>query len=107
MKASKAAGPLAMWVKSIVEYSEIFHSIEPLRKELVDLQRQESEMINENDRLNALVHKLEKGIEALKLEYSELIAKVENIKNDMKTVQEKVSRSVKLLTDLASESARW
>lgn len=37
MKASKAAGPLAMWVKSIVEYSEIFHSIEPLRKELLTL----------------------------------------------------------------------
>lgn len=34
-KASKAAGPLALWVKSIVEYSEIYHSIEPLRAELV------------------------------------------------------------------------
>ena len=37
-KASKAAGPLAMWVKSIVEYSEIFHSIAPLRKELKTLE---------------------------------------------------------------------
>jgi len=33
-KASKAAGPLALWVKSIVEYSTIFHSITPLRNEL-------------------------------------------------------------------------
>jgi len=64
-------------------------------------------MITETERLDDLVLQLERSIEALKLEYSELIAKVENIKNDMKTVQEKVSRSVKLLTDLASESARW
>jgi hypothetical protein len=34
MRASKAAGPLALWVKSIVEYSSIFHSITPLRNEL-------------------------------------------------------------------------
>ena len=33
-KASKACGPLAKWVSSIVRYSTVFHSIEPLRKEL-------------------------------------------------------------------------
>ena len=37
---------------------------------------------------------LEASIEDLKKEYAGLIAKVENIKNDMKTVQEKVARSV-------------
>lgn len=34
-KASRAAGPLALWVKSIIEYSDIFHSIAPLRAELI------------------------------------------------------------------------
>lgn len=33
-KASKAAGPLAKWVKSIIEYADIFLKIEPLRIEL-------------------------------------------------------------------------
>jgi dynein heavy chain 1 len=37
-RASQAAGPLALWVKSIVEYSQIFHSIEPLRAELAELE---------------------------------------------------------------------
>jgi dynein heavy chain 1 len=83
-KASKAAGPLAMWVKSIVEYSEIFHSIAPLRKELKTLEDQGAEMLREKNRLDALVVKLEDSIEGLKVEYAELIAKVENIKNDMK-----------------------
>jgi len=83
-KASKAAGPLAMWVKSIVEYSEIFHSIAPLRKELKTLEDQGAEMLKEKNRLDALVAKLEDSIEGLKVEYAELIAKVENIKNDMK-----------------------
>lgn len=37
-KASKAAGPLAKWLKSIIEYAEIFDQIAPLRKEVDDLQ---------------------------------------------------------------------
>jgi hypothetical protein len=36
-KASSAAGPLAEWVNSIVNYSEIFLSITPLRNELKGL----------------------------------------------------------------------
>lgn len=39
-RASKAAGPLALWVKSIIVYSEIYHSIEPLRAELDELEVQ-------------------------------------------------------------------
>lgn len=34
MKASRAAGPLALWVKSIIIYSDVYHSITPLREEL-------------------------------------------------------------------------
>jgi dynein heavy chain 1 len=33
-KASRAAGPLALWVQSIIEYADIFEKIEPLRKEV-------------------------------------------------------------------------
>lgn len=50
---------------------------------------------------------LEASIEDLKKEYAGLIAKVENIKNDMKTVQEKVARSVSLISNLSSERVRW
>jgi dynein heavy chain 1 len=37
-KASKAAGPLAMWVQSLVEYADIFDRIQPLRQEVSELQ---------------------------------------------------------------------
>jgi len=33
-KASRAAGPLAMWVSSLVEYADIFERIQPLRNEV-------------------------------------------------------------------------
>lgn len=35
--ASKAAGPLAKWLKSIIEYADIFEHIAPMRKEVDDL----------------------------------------------------------------------
>jgi len=50
---------------------------------------------------------LEQSIDTLKLEYAANIAKVENIKNDMKSVQEKVTRSVELIKNLSSERERW
>jgi dynein heavy chain 1 len=37
-KASKAAGPMAEWVKSIIDYADIFLKIEPLRKEVEELE---------------------------------------------------------------------
>lgn len=37
-KSSKAAGPLAKWVDSQVHFSTILESVDPLRKEVQDLQ---------------------------------------------------------------------
>lgn len=31
MNASKAAGPLAKWLKSIIEFAEIYEQIAPMR----------------------------------------------------------------------------
>lgn len=50
---------------------------------------------------------MEAGIEELKSDYAVLIAKVETLKADMRTVQEKVERSVQLISNLSSERVRW
>lgn len=106
-KASKAAGPLALWVKSIVIYSDIYHSITPLREELAQLAKEEVELADTAKELEDKIVALEKNIENLKAEYAGLIAKVETIKADMKQVQEKVDRSVQLIKNLSSERIRW
>lgn len=84
MKASKAAGPLALWVKSIIIYSDVYHSITPLREELLSLGKEEVELAENAKELDDKIVELEKSIEELKIEYAGLIAKVEAIKNDMK-----------------------
>lgn len=67
--ASKAAGPLAMWVSSLVDYAEIFDSITPLRNEVAALEEQEAEMKTRKQGLDQLVAQLDQNISQLKLEY--------------------------------------
>lgn len=58
MKASKAAGPLAKWVESIVKYSTVFHSIAPLREELAKLNEETEIMVNEKKQLDDKIEEL-------------------------------------------------
>ena len=51
-------------------------------------------MREEKNSLDNKVIELESRIEILKSDYAQLVAKAENIKGDMKTVKEKVDRSV-------------
>lgn len=75
-KASKAAGPLAQWVQSLVEYAEIFEKIQPLRNEVAELQAQYDAMQGEMIELESLVQQLEYNIEQYKVDYSVLIGDV-------------------------------
>lgn len=61
----------------------------------------------EKNNLDSKVIELESRIEVLKSDYAQLVAKAENIKGDMKTVKEKVDRSVQLIKNLSSERERW
>jgi dynein heavy chain 1 len=59
MKASRAAGPLALWVKSIITYSDIYHSITPLREELAQLGKEEMELTETAKELDDKIVELE------------------------------------------------
>lgn len=58
------------------------------------METEESRMKAEYAALEQKIVQLEAGIEDLKADYAVLIAKVETLKADMRTVQEKVERSV-------------
>ena len=76
MKASRAAGPLAIWLEALITYSEIFHSIAPLRAELNKLEQDEHQMVNEKAGLDEKIINLEISIKGREDEYGALIAQV-------------------------------
>mmetsp|Transcript_10643 Transcript_10643/g.10717 ORF Transcript_10643/g.10717 Transcript_10643/m.10717 type:complete len:502 (-) Transcript_10643:3279-4784(-) len=106
-RASQAAGPLAMWVSSIVQYADIFDRIQPLRDEVDQLEKDEQVMKNDMVTLEELVRELEQNIDQYKLDYGRLMGEVQNIQSEKKKVQEKVIRSQQLIQNLSSERNRW
>ena len=66
-KASGAAGPLADWMKSIVEYADIFERIAPLRAEVEELE-------TEAQRMEAEMAELEAEIKQLQINYDSMQA---------------------------------
>jgi len=59
MRASRAAGPLAIWVQSLIEYADIFDKIQPLRNMVAELQESEIQMKEEYEKTCALIGELE------------------------------------------------
>lgn len=69
MRASKMAGPLALWVKSIVAYADIYLKIEPLRNELAALEAEQAQLSDEKSFLDNEVERLEELVDNLNKEY--------------------------------------
>ncbi|KAG0688549.1 hypothetical protein C6P40_000845 [Pichia californica] len=106
-RASKACGPLFMWVKAQLRFSAIAVKVGPLKNELKKL---ENELMDTKAKLiaiNGLIKDLQDEIEKYKHQYSETIRVKENIKLEMETVKEKLDRSIKLLSSLKNERQRW
>lgn len=106
-RASKACGPLVQWVTAQVNYSEILDRVGPLRAEVDELEDNALQTKAEAQAIANTVEALERSISQYKEEYAILISQTESIKNEMKQVQGKVERSMRLLDSLSSERTRW
>uniref|UniRef100_A0A0G4FLJ2 Dynein heavy chain, cytoplasmic n=1 Tax=Chromera velia CCMP2878 TaxID=1169474 RepID=A0A0G4FLJ2_9ALVE len=105
--ASKAAGPLSLWVESQFKYAEILQSVEPLQNEIKTLGIEKDENQKKFDEATVVVKQLEERIQVAKEQYAELITQVQMIKTEMSGVVAKVERSRSLLANLSSEKKRW
>lgn len=106
-RASKACGPLLMWVQAQLKFSSIVVKVKPLKKEL---KRLENDLLDTKAKLiaiNSMIDDLKEEIENYKNQYSETIRVKENIKIEMEQVSRKLNRSVKLMKSLKSERERW
>ncbi|KAJ2764446.1 dynein heavy chain, partial [Coemansia nantahalensis] len=106
-RASKACGPLVKWVAAQVEYAEILERVAPLRAEVAQLELDAEAAKARAAELQRAIGVLEASIAQYKDEYARLIAETERLRGEMARVEAKVARSVRLLTSLESERARW
>ncbi|CAH2350425.1 dynein heavy chain, cytoplasmic [[Candida] railenensis] len=106
-RASKACGPLLQWVLAQLTYSSILENVGPLREEMSELEKSTTKTKAQLIAIDQMISELEESIETYKDDYSQLIRDAENIKSDMRTVSNKVERSLHLIENLTSERKRW
>merc|ERR1719427_2521204 len=106
-RASLACGPMVKWCIAQLEYAEMLNRVDPLRQELKSLEDAAVIKKNEAEKMTALISQLEASITRYKDEYAQLISQAESIKSTLKTVQDKVNRSMGLLQSLGIEKDRW
>ena len=105
--AFKEAGLIAEWIESTVMCAEITNQMEPMKKEIKDLNNKKEVIEKEFDEIKIEKEQLEKSIVELKKNYDLSIIQSNNIKSEMEQVKQKVERSEKLLSNLTSEKERW
>lgn len=106
-RASKACGPLLQWVQAQMAYSTILENVGPLRDEVVALEAQTKKTRAQLIAVDEMIRELEESIAKYKDNYSLLIREAENTKLEMRAVEKKVGRAMKLVDDLTSERRRW
>lgn len=103
----QAAGPLAKWVESSISFQLIVQKVDPLRREIQELEEQQAVNQRGLEQTQAQIISLEQRLQSYKTEYAQLISDVQIIKKEMESVKTKVHRSSQLLKNLASEKIRW
>ena len=106
-RASKACGPLALWVIAQVSYADILERVEPLRLEVQKIEVLADESRAKAAEIDRTIGELERSIATYKEEYAVLISETQRIKSEMEVVSGKVSRSTALIKSLSSENERW
>jgi len=107
MRSSKACGPLYQWAASQIKYSTIYNSIQPLREEVEQLEKEAAVANEQKEKLESEVAHLESSIANYKAEYATLIRDVEALKREMEIVTTKVDRAESLMKSLSQEKERW
>ena len=106
-RANVACGPMVKWAIAQLEYAEILNRVDPRRQELRALEEAGIIKKNEASRMHELITTLEDSIDRYKEEYTGLITQAEAIKTTLKTVQDKVNRSMGLRQSPGIEKDRW
>ncbi|SBS80798.1 dynein heavy chain, putative [Plasmodium ovale] len=106
-KASRAAGPLAKWVESVITFLTILETVQPLENEIEKLQEETKIAEDQYNEQKEIISELEKILVQYKNDYAQLISQVQNIKQEMEIVENKIKRSINLIENLKSEKERW
>nr|CCC89941.1 unnamed protein product [Trypanosoma congolense IL3000] len=106
-RASKAAAPMAEWIKAVLEYSSVLQTMEPMQQELKKYEENLAKGNEKKQKYEDKLKKLEERVEGLKRKFGEKTAEAERLKDRAEKAQQLYTSAHDLLAKLASEHDRW
>ena len=106
-RVSRAAAPLASWVKANLQYSIVLHQIQPLESQLAEatdnLERTQNQLVKHQNELA----ELDNSVARLKKDFGQRTAEAEALKLQLNKTEQTLERAETLLGKLSGEKDRW
>ncbi|KAH9577240.1 Dynein heavy chain [Trypanosoma melophagium] len=106
-RASKAAAPMAEWLKAVVEYSKVLETVSPMREELKGYEANLQNGSEKKKKYEAKLLKVEDKVEKLKKDFGEKTKEAERLKDRLEEAERLYTSAHDLLGKLANEHERW
>jgi dynein axonemal heavy chain len=106
-KVSVAATSLCMWVKAMVVYSKVAKDVEPKRQRVQEMNRLLEEANTKLAEKREQLRQVNENVAELTRKCDETIAEKERLDAESKRTRDRLERSGKLTSGLATESVRW
>ena len=106
-RASKAAGPIAEYIKAVLKLRDTYKRIEPLEENLEEIEeilRISNEKLNESKNN---VDSINEKIEMLKKDFVNKTGEAEICKKELEKITKKILKGKELLNSLKDEKERW
>ncbi|XQJ30746.1 dynein heavy chain, putative [Leishmania guyanensis] len=106
-RASKAAAPMAEWLKAVVEYSKVLETVAPMRVELKEYETNLQQGQEEKTKYEGKLKRVEKKVEELKDKFGEKTTEAERLKDQLEEAEQLLVNAKELLSKLGDEHTRW
>ncbi|KAG5494148.1 hypothetical protein JKF63_01983 [Porcisia hertigi] len=106
-RASKAAAPMAEWLKAVIEYNKVLETVAPMRDELKAYETNLHQSQEEKNKYESKLRKVEKKVEELKAKFSEKTTEAERLRDQLEQAEQLLVNAKELLSKLGDEHKRW
>ncbi|CAG9464002.1 unnamed protein product [Pedinophyceae sp. YPF-701] len=106
-RVSRAAAPLATWVRANIKYSIVLEKVEPLETKLAEHQADLDAAIEKRDAAEREMRELEASIDGLKEECQRKNREAAMLSEELRRAKETLDKATHLLDMLKDERGRW
>ena len=106
-KISTAGAGLLIWVKAIVNYHKVAVKVEPLRKKVADMQKQQARSEKELKDIKEMLATLAKDLAELSVKKDASVEELNGLKTEKAVMERRLNAASRLIAGLASERTRW